>query len=402
MNDNYKIAHISFLSLIKAVFMIGITGYGGPALVGIIKNKFVEEKKWIEEKDFLEALSLSQILPGAISVTIIGNFGYKLKGFPGVVILPFFFLLPAFTFIIALSWEYFKFGNLQFLKTAFIGLGALVVALLVNAALSLGKSIFGKFSIKDIKSYLITAAIFLFGYFLKINVIYLILFSGLLGFLLYYFTNEFQDQQKIIEENNRNNPPFHKNPFYYFVVIALVLLVFAYFFYPVLWNLFYNFFKIGVFGFGGGYTIIPLIQKQVVEELGLVTFTEFRDGIAMGQITPGPVFITTTFIGFKVAGLAGAIVSTIASYSPSLIAVVTMSKILLRIKHKKIVQVIIKGILSGFIGLLLVVVIQFGISSLINWQTWLIFLVSIILIPVLKKDPLWGILTTILLTVILL
>ena len=402
MIENKNQEHISFFDLIKAVFMIGITGYGGPALVGIIKNKFVEDKKWIEDKDFLEALSLSQILPGAISVTIIGYFGYKLKGFFGVLVLPFFFLLPAFTLIVSLSWAYFKFGNLQFIQTAFIGLGALVVALLVSATLTMGKSIFGKFSIANTKSYLISFIVFSLGYFLKINVIYLILFSGLLGFLLYFFTNELKDQKITVNENKNNNLPIHKNPFYYFLIFALASLMFAYFFYPVLWNLFYNFFKIGMFGFGGGYTVIPLIQKQVVEELGLVTFSEFRDGIAMGQITPGPVFITTTFIGFKVAGLAGAIVSTIASYSPSLIAAVTFSKILLRVKHKKIVQVIIKGILAGFIGLLLTVVIKFGISSLINWQTWLIFMVSIILLPILKKDPLWAILATVLLTVILL
>jgi chromate transporter len=393
---------VNFFALIKAVFMIGLTGYGGPALVGIIKNKFVEDNKWIEEKDFLEALSLSQILPGAISVTLIGNFGYKLKSFMGVIILPFFFLLPAFTLITSLSWAYFQYGNLAFIKTAFIGLGALVVALLVNAVKTLGKSIFGKFSLQNIKSYLITLTIFGIGYFFKINVIYLIIFSGFLGFLLFSFSHELKDEKKIIYENNNINQPFHKNPFYYFVIIVIISLTFAYFFYPVLWNLFYNFFKIGMFGFGGGYTVIPLIQKQVVEELGLVTFNEFRDGIAMGQITPGPVFITTTFIGFKVAGLAGAIVSTIASYSPSLIAVVTMGKILLRIKHKKVVQAFIKGILSGFIGLLLIVVIQFGINSLINWQTCLIFLVSLFLIVVLRKDPLWGIISTIILTIILL
>jgi chromate transporter len=394
---------ISYLKLIQASFMIGLTGFGGPALVGIMKNKFVEDKKWVSDKVFLEGLSLAQLLPGAVSVTLIGYLGYKLKGFWGVIILPFFFMLPAISLIIILSWAYFSYSDLSFIKTAFIGLGALVVSLLVNATVTMSKSIFGNFSSKNIKAYLISVIIFLIEYFYKINIIYLILFSGVLGFLFFFFTNEIQEGKKE-DYNNSNNIKinYFKNPKFYFLGGSIVLLIFLYIYYPILWNLFYNFFKIGMFGFGGGYTVIPLIQHQVVNELGLVTLKEFRDGIALGQVTPGPVFITTTFIGFKVAGLSGAIISSIASYSPSLIAVVTLNHILLRIKHKKIIQVFMKGILSGFIGLLLFVVIQFGLASLINWQTYLICLSTLVLLLVFKKDPIWALLTTIFLTVLLL
>jgi chromate transporter len=384
-------------------FWCGLTGYGGPALIGIIKNKFVEENKWIQEKVFLEGLSLSQLLPGAISVTLVGYLGYKLKGFWGVIIFPMVFLLPAVLFIMTLSWIYFEFGYLYFIQKIFIGLGALVVALLINATKTLNKSIFGKFKIGNFKGYLISIIILSLGYLLRTSIFYLILLSGGLGFLFYFFSNEIEEENKTEQQINNNDPnlPFYKNSIYYFILISILSLILVYFYLPMIWKIFFTFFKIGTFGFGGGYTVIPLIQHQVVDELGWVTLNEFRDGIAMGQITPGPVFITTTFIGFKIAGLLGAFVATVASYTPSLLAVVTLSKILLRIKHKKIVQVFIKGILSGFIGLLLLVVLQFGISSLINWQTWLIFIISGILIIFLKKDPIWAILITILFTLII-
>jgi chromate transporter len=395
---------IQFTSLIRVAFWCGLTGYGGPALVGIIRNKFVEDHKWVEDNDFLNGLSLSQMLPGAFSVTLIGYLGYKLKGFRGAVLLPIFFLLPAVIFILSLSWAYFEFGNINFIQKIFIGLGALVITLLINATRTLGKSIFGKFDIKNYKGYLITLIIFSLGFFLKINVFYLIILSGLLGFVLYFWQKDFGNNSvpgTDVLINGNSSVPFYKDYSYYFILFSLLLLTGVYLYYPFIWKIFFTFFKIGLFGFGGGYTVIPLIQHQVVNELQWVTLNEFRDGIAMGQITPGPVFITTTFIGFKIAGIAGALVATIASYSPSLMAVVLLSKVLLKVKHKKIVQVFIKGILSGFIGLLLMVVVQFGWSSLTGWQTGLIFIVSSILIIIMKRDPIWALLATLLLTAIL-
>jgi chromate transporter len=389
---------VKFSKLLKTAFWIGLTGYGGPALVSIMKNKFVEEHKWIEEKDFLEGLSLSQILPGAFSVSLIGYLGYRLKGFPGILLLPFFFLLPAFFFITGLTWVYMQYGNLPVIKTMFIGLGALVVALVLNAIKTLSKSIFGKFNIKNYKGYLITITIFCLGFFLKINVIYLILLSCLFGFLLYNFSDELKNgnaEKPGNGANENNNTVFNSKKFVYlFLSLSALILICFYFYFPLLWQIFFTFFKIGLFGFGGGYTVIPLIQHQVVQELGWVTLNEFRDGIAMGQITPGPVFITTTFIGFKIASLPGAITATIASFSPSLMAVIFLGRILIKIRHKKIVQAFIKGILSGFMGLLLMVVLQFGMASLFDWKTFLIFAISIVIIMYLKKDPIWAILFT--------
>jgi chromate transporter len=396
---------VKFSKLLKTAFWIGLTGYGGPALVSIMKKKFVEEYKWIEERDYLEGLSLSQLLPGAFSVTLIGYLGYRLKGFPGILLTPFFFLMPAFFFITGLSWVYMQYGNLPVIKTMFIGLGALVVALVINAIKTLSKSIFGKLSIKNYKGYLITITIFCLGFFLKINVIYLILFSCFLGFLFFNFSNEIKngnDEKAVYSAVDNNGTVFTSKKFiYFFSASSVIILISLYLYFPLLWQIFFTFFKIGLFGFGGGYTVIPLIQHQVVQLLGWVTLNEFRDGIAMGQITPGPVFITTTFIGFKIAWLWGAITATIASFTPSLLAVVIFGKILIKIRHKKIVQAFIKGILSGFIGLLLMIALQFGLASLVDWKTFLIFTISIAIIMFFKKDPIWAILFTAVFSLIL-
>jgi len=161
------------------------------------------------------------------------------------------------------------------------------------------------------------------------------------------------------------------------------------------WIIYTTFLKIGALAFGGGFTAIPLIQQVVVDGMHWLNLTAFRDGIALGQITPGPVFITATFIGFKVKGIIGALVATIGIFTPSLAAIILLGSVHAKVKNMKIVKVVIKGFLSGFIGLLLAVVYQFGIYSLISWQTWTIFAVSAVYLIGWKKDAIWLILGTI-------
>ena len=161
------------------------------------------------------------------------------------------------------------------------------------------------------------------------------------------------------------------------------------------WTLFATFFKIGSFAFGGGFTAIPIIQHIVVDGMHWLDLIAFRDGIALGQITPGPVFITAAFIGYKVQGTIGAVIATIGIFTPSLAAMTLLSRVHAKIQNLKIVKAVIRGFLSGFIGLLLFVVLQFGVQSLVNWQAWAVFAVSIAYLSVWKKDVVWLILGTI-------
>jgi chromate transporter len=158
------------------------------------------------------------------------------------------------------------------------------------------------------------------------------------------------------------------------------------------WTIFKTFFKIGSLAFGGGFSAIPLIQHVVVDGMRWLDLTAFRDGIALGQITPGPVFITATFIGYKVQGIIGAVIATIGIFTPSLAAIIFLGRAHAKIKDFKIVKAVIRGFLSGFIGLLLYVVLQFGVQSLINWQAWTLFAASMIYLLWWKKDVVWLIL----------
>jgi chromate transporter len=139
---------------------------------------------------------------------------------------------------------------------------------------------------------------------------------------------------------------------------------------PVLGRLNLLLMKLGLLAFGGGFTLIPLIQQEVVERLGWLTTREFMDGIALGQVTPGPIMITATFVGYRIAGVVGAVASTLAVFFPSFLVLVGAVPHFDRIKQLQTVQWMIRGVLAGFIGLLVFVLLQFGHASLVDWKAW--------------------------------
>lgn len=387
----------TLLEILRTALYVGAVGYGGPAILALMKRVIVNEKKWISAEEFMNALSLSQILPGATGVTLMGYIGQKLKGGWGGILMPFAFAFPAMAAITILAWAYFSFGDLKFVHSIFLGLGAMVVALLVNATLMMGRSVFqGMDRNAAFKGLAIAVLSFLGILWLRWNVVYIILVSGVLGALFFYFSGAGEQgkapkhSEPVVEVPA---PPLWRNLLPPAALAVLLAVTFG--LVDGTWNLFATFFQIGSFAFGGGFTAIPLIQGVVVDGMHWLDLKAFRDGIALGQITPGPVFITATFIGYKVLGVLGAVIATIGIFTPSLTAMMLISRAHAKIKNLRIVKAVIRGFLSGFIGLLLFVVLQFGVHSLVHWQAWAVFAVSVIYLVGWKKDVVWLILGTI-------
>jgi chromate transporter len=395
----------TLFDLCKTTFYIGAVGYGGPAILALMKKTLVDRKEWISEKEFMNALSLAQILPGATGVSVMGYVGFKLHKLWGGILAPLSYILPATVAMTTLAWAYFRFGNVSFVKALFAGLGALVVGLLVNATWTLGRSVFKRLDARDIKGFVISLTTFVGIYFLKINIIWLILVAGLLGFVLFYFTRELEGERAASGETLLSEPDaLEREPLSAkdFIPVIPVIAVFGLgLLLPSTRALLTTFLGIGALAFGGGFTSIPLIQHQVVDAHGWLTVKQFLDGIALGQITPGPVFITATFVGYHVAVIVGALFATLAIFTPSLTAMIALADVHARVQNLKIVKVVVKGFLSGFIGLLLAVTLQFAFKSLVSWQAWLIFLGAIVWIMVLKRDSVWAILTTIALSLLI-
>lgn len=381
--------------LVRTTTHLGAIGYGGPAILALMKQTLVSKKHWISEKDFMNALSLAQALPGATGVTVLGYVGFRLKKVWGGVLAPLGFVTPPTILMIGLSWAYFTYGQLPFVKALFAGLGALVVALLVNAFLVLGKAVFPTLGWRSWRGLLIALASFTAAYFLHVNVIWIVLAAAVAGYLLFSLAAGAKPSTNTQTEPATARTPERLSPRDLIPALVVAGIVGATLLIPYTRELMTTFLGVGATAFGGGFGSIPLIQAQVVDAHGWLTTKEFVDGIALGQITPGPVFITATFIGYRVAGVTGAIVATLGVFLPSLTAIILMADLHGRIQGHKAVQAIIKGLQAAFIGLIASVAVQFAFKSLLSWQEWLIFVAGFAYVAIWKKNSVWAILATI-------
>lgn len=367
---------ISLQAIFWAFFKMGLTAFG-PAMAAEAKKNIVKRKQWLNEQEFLNGLALAQFIPGATFVTLTIFMGYRMRRLAGAVASFTGFILPPTALMILLSYLYFTYSNLALVATAFRGLNAIVVALIVNAILDLGRS-----AIKDWQSLLVAAASLAVAWFNQ-NVFLIILFAALLSIIVYLPW--------------KKEPPVKRTPvsgeIFPWREIAVVLIVAVGIaglsaLYPVLLQLENAFFWIGFLVFGNGFTMIPMIQHQVVNVHHWLNLDQFTAGIALGQITPGPILITATFIGYKVAGVLGAIVATLAIFYHCFVMIIPIMPIYAKIKDNPWVKAIFKGLVASFIGLMVVVVIGMGRNSLTDYTTASLSIVALAVLRLTKVDVL--------------
>jgi len=356
---------------------IGATSFGGfMAMVSVIQDQMVTKNKVIKNEIILDGISLASVMPGPLAVNVVTYIGYQLRGIYGALISMMAVILPSYILVLGLSWSYLEYGTLPLVDKIFSGIMPAVVAIIVVVAIRMTKK-----SISDYKQWIICIVsglllIAVGGFFITLGLIFV---GGLAGLFLYSNSLAQQKNTHIV-----NNPQQKSIPYYFFIslgaVILMVLLI------PQFGSAGLNQFFIDVrklmmvFGgmsvtlFGGGYVFIPAIQETVVQNLHWLTVKEFTDSIAMGQITPGPILISATFIGYKVAGVWGSIVATVAIFLPSGILMITGSHFLEKVKNSNRVLAIFKGLRPAVIGMIFAASFTIGKSIEINWQTILIFL----------------------------
>jgi chromate transporter len=369
--------------LFKRFLKIGAMAYGGPAIAQEIKRAIVKESRWISEPEFFQGMAFCQMLPGATWVMLSTYIGYRLRGIWGAFFCAVAFVLPAFTLIVILSWIYFRWGDLWLIQSLFKGLKAIVVSLVLNAFIGFSRSILSGWKV------LLIAALSFTGFILRWNIVAVFLLAAGLALLL----RVTKESKRPVQAAGEDQAPRNKRDFLFLGGLALsisLMFLISYFFHNPLFHLCMSLSKVGALAFGGGFTVIALIQYDVVEKFQWVSTKEFLDGIAMGQVTPGPVMITATFLGYKLAGLWGAVMATIAGFSPAFFIITLLMPYYDRLKRMPAVQTIEQGILGSFIGMLALVLVNFGRAALIDLPSALIFLGAFL--ALLKKTDLLYIL----------
>jgi chromate transporter len=342
--------------LVRYFLRLGCLGFGGPvALVGQMERELVNDRKWLTKEQMREAIAICQSLPGPLAIQVGVYVSYLRGGFWGAWAGGWAFILPNFIIVAALGALYVYLGDLQPVTAIFYGVSPAVIALILHSCYRLAK-----LGMEDWLQWLIAAVCLAVTVILQAEVALLFIGAGLVGIL--YYGSLF-----------RRAPPTALS-----VTVVPVLAQLA----PttsgsILGKLFLFFLKAGSLTFGSGLVIVPFLEQGLVQHFGWLDQRQFLIAVAIGMISPGPVVITATFVGYLVAGFWGSVVSTIGIFLPSFLLVLIAAPLLARHRGNPNVQGFVKGAYAAAIGTILGACILLGRIAIGDWLTCAIGMVSL-------------------------
>ena len=380
---------ISYIRLFFIFLKTGTISFGGyMMLIAMIKYEFVERTKILKNSKILDAITMASFLPGPMAINVASYVGFLLKGWKGAVVSFLAVLLPSFLIMLLFSYLYLNSKNIPGFTSFFMGVMPVVSAVIFVVAYDIFKDTKNKFF-----SFILVVFSFLIAYSVKgyISIILPLLICGVLNI----FYNKNKIKFGISFGNSSKNYIKIKG-----IIIASLIITTLYFFLnnaPIntpTFNLARIFSNISLTLFGGGYVFIPYLDKIIVEQLGWLTQREFIDSIAMGQITPGPILITATFIGYKINGIVGAFIATISIFLPSSVIIIFFSRVYYFFKRNAFFKIMIKGFKIGIIGLICYAgyIIMFR-EEIFNFFNIVIFIISFLILSKKLIHPLFLILT---------
>lgn len=325
-------------------FKLGATSFGGPAIIGIIQAELQEKRQWLTRERFLEGLALVNMLPGGAVMQLCIFIGYQRAGWRGGVLAGFSFLLPCFLIMLALTLLYASYGALPAIRDALYGLGPVVLGIYAVTAYRLGTV-----ALTNVCQIAIACVAALMLEFTPVGIIGILLLAGCAGVALYHSAAWGVRAAFVV---TLSIAAWHFSG----ALRAPSAEAFSLFgsHEPGLVSIAAFFASVGAFTFGGGLTILAFVQEQVVNQLNWLTPREFLDGIALGQLAPGPVLMLATYVGYKLCGIAGALVGQFAIYVPSFAIMLSILPALARFRNILWIKAAMRGIGAGVIGVIAV------------------------------------------------
>ncbi len=369
------------LFLFKSFLIVGASSFGGyAALVAVVQRILVERYKAIKDETIIKGFSIASILPGPVAVNTVTYIGYTLAGWPGAIVSMTAVVLPSMLLMIAFAILYETYSSLPVLTNFLAGVIPVVMALILSAVYNIGKK-----NLTSLKHYFILIIVlalqfFFHGYWTFIASFFI---GGSLGFLF------FKDSKPRI--TNVAKVKFRK--IHLFVSIILLLTIVLNFIDVPTDNI--NLRLASVFSgislslFGGGYVMIPMLNDILVLRNGWLTSTEFMDAIALGQVTPGPILISATFIGYKLSGITGAVIATIGIFLPSGLLMILVSDRLKNLEQNSAWQAIFEGLRPVVVALMISSIIVLAMEVEYWWLSGTVGIISAILIIRYKVNFLW-------------
>src|SRR5215831_7198553 len=358
------------------MLQLGATSYGGPAIMGIMQAELQQRRTWVTKERFLEGLAVANMVPGA-TATQLGIFlAYARGGWWSGLLGGIAFVLPAFVIMLALTIAYATLGVTPLARSALYGLGPVVIGLFAIALYRLGKT-----AVSTVGEAIIGIAAAAALATTRLGIVAILVLAGCAGLFVF-----------------QRGPSASRVRWVAALLFVATLGVAAWIstvtsatasagFTPDPSNLVHValfFLKVGAFTIGGGLTMIAFIQDQVVGQFGWLTPREFVDGLALGQLTPGPVLMIAAYVGYKVAGIAGAAVAAVAAFLPSFVIMLIILPALDRVRQLAWMRAVMKGMGPAAIGVLAVSLVRLAPAALPDLFAVVILAVTVVALLALR------------------
>jgi len=355
------------------------------ALISVVQGEVVERKKLIEPRDMLDGITLATLLPGPIAVNVVAYVGYRLRGAAGAIVSAVAVILPAFILIITLSAVYFRWAHIPEISKFFLGFVPAVVALIAYGAWGLARQSIPRVPESLIAAGACLALLYKGGPYITAITIAL---AGVLGWLMYGRRPIYVSVAKSAGISSKRSKKKRATKLLSLnlpIVSALLVTLDV----GTVGKLFVTVAGISLLLFGGGYVLIPLLEQTVVHDYGWLTRQELADAIALSQITPGPIAISVAFIGYKVMGLAGALIATVAMFLPPAVLMLISSHFLMRLRESTALYAVLRGIRPAVVGMICTAAISIATTAAANWQSVFIFCAAAVLLLGTRASAIW-------------
>jgi chromate transporter len=360
----------------RSYLRLGLTAFGGPAAhLAFMRSELVVRRGWVTEQELLDLIGGASLLPGPTSTEVALMLARRRRGWWALLIGGACFILPSVLLVLVLSWAYVRYGTTNAGAGILFGIKPVVVAIIANAVVGLARA--------AVRSWLLAAvaALALGAYFLGVSPVLILLGAALVVTLVV-------NRGRWIPSSSAASsaaPVFlaglhlgHR------VRSAPPHLVKASW-----WAVFLEFLKLGSIVFGSGYVLVTYLRGDLVLHSHWLTEAQLLATVAIGQVTPGPVFTTATSIGYVVAGLPGAMLATVGIFLPSFVLVAALMPLLSRARRSSWSAAALDGVNAAAIALMTGVTVQLGRTSLTDWLTVLVALVSLALLARWRVKPTW-------------
>ncbi|ATB48696.1 chromate efflux transporter [Corallococcus macrosporus] len=358
---------------------LGFTGFGGPAAhIAMMEDEVVRRRRWLTRDEFLDLLGAANLIPGPNSTELAIHLGHRRGGWPGLLVAGVCFILPAMLITLAAAWAYVRFGSLPSAEGVLYGVKPVIIAVVLQALWGLGRVAVKTRVLAAVGVAAVIASA------LGVNELLVLLCAGVLMAL-------WRGGTRAAGAGGRQQGP---GQMMLGMPLALQGLAagaagavpFS------LGGLFLFFVKVGAVLFGSGYVLLAFLRADLVERWGWLTETQLLDAVAVGQVTPGPVFTTATFIGYLLGGGVGAVVATVGIFLPAFFFVAVSGPVVPRLRRSWVAGAVLDGVNVASLALMAVVTWQLGRSALVDAWTVGLALLSAVLLLRFRLNSVWLVL----------